>query len=73
MDRLFIKYVTPQIKEIYHQEIIQEWRLNIDVAEYEKYMTLSHVPSAFKKIVLMNLNTGLIQLNQLLNVFLLLK
>ena len=45
MDRLFITYVTPQIKEIYHPEIIQEWKLNIDAAEYEKNMTLSHVPS----------------------------
>ena len=45
MDRLFSTYVTPQIKEIYHPEIIQEWKLNIDAAEYEKNMTLSHVPS----------------------------
>ena len=36
MDRLFSTYITPQIKEIYHPEIIQEWRLNIDAAEYEK-------------------------------------
>ena len=45
MDRLFSTYVTPQIKEIYHPSIIQEWRLNIDAAEYEKNVTLSHVPS----------------------------
>ena len=32
MDRLFITYVTPQIKEIYHPSIIQEWKLNIDAA-----------------------------------------
>ena len=36
MDRLFSTYVTPQIKEIYHPEIIQEQKLNIDAAEYEK-------------------------------------
>ena len=48
MERLFSTYVTPQIKEIYHPEIIQEWKLNIDAAEYEKNMTLSHVPSTKK-------------------------
>ena len=36
MDRLFSTYVTTQIKEIYHPEIIQEWKLNIDAVEYEK-------------------------------------
>ena len=45
MDILFSTYVTPQIKEIYHPAIIQKWRLNIDAAEYEKNMTLSHVSS----------------------------
>ena len=48
MDRLFITHVTPQIKEIYNPAIIQEWRFNIDAAEYEKNMTLSHVPSTKK-------------------------
>ena len=73
MDRLFSTYITPQIKEIYHPEIIQEWKLNIDAAEYEKNMTLSHVPSTNKLIVLMISNTGLSQLNQLFNGFLFLK
>ena len=45
MDRLFSAYFTPQTKKIYHPAIIQEWKLNIDAVEYEKYMTLSHVPS----------------------------
>ena len=49
MDRLFSTYITPQIKEIYHPEIIQEWKLNIDAADYEKNMTLTHVPSTLKK------------------------
>ena len=49
MDRLFSTYITPQIKEIYHPAIIQEWKLNIDGAEYEKNMTKLHVPS-HKKI-----------------------
>ena len=50
MSRLFSTYVTPQIKEIYHPEIIQERNLNIDTAEYEKNMTISHVRSYLKKI-----------------------
>ena len=36
MDRLFRTYITLQMKEIYHPAIIQEWKLNIDAAEYEK-------------------------------------
>ena len=58
---------------MYHPAINQEWKLNIDAAEYEKNMTLSHLSSTLKKIVLMNLNTGLSQLNQLFNGFLFLK
>ena len=49
MDILFSTYITPQIKEIYHPAIIQEWKLNIDSAEYEKIMSLTHLPSLFKK------------------------
>ena len=48
MDRLFSTYITPQIKEIYHPEIIQELKLNIDAAEFEKNMTFTHVPSTKK-------------------------
>ena len=29
-------YVTPLIKKIYHPALLQEWRLNIDAAEYEQ-------------------------------------
>ena len=72
MSRLFSTYVTPQIKEIFHPEIIQEWKLNIDAAEYEKNMAKSHLPFHKKKItVLMILNTGLRQSNQLFSGFLL--
>ena len=49
MDRLFSTYITPQIKEIYHPAIIQEWKLNIDSAKYEKNMSLTHLPSSQKK------------------------
>ena len=33
---IFSAYVAPQIKEIYHPELLQERRLNIDAAEYEQ-------------------------------------
>ena len=35
---IFSTYVAPKIKEIYHPELLQEWRLNIDAAEYEQYI-----------------------------------
>ena len=50
MDRLFRTYITPQMKEIYHPAILQEWKLNIDAAEYKKNMTLTHLPSLKKRI-----------------------
>ena len=36
MDRLFKTYIKPQFKEIYNPEILQEWKLNIDAAEFGK-------------------------------------
>ena len=50
MSRLFSTYVIPQIKEIYHPEIIKEWKLNIDAAEYEKNIAKSNLPSHKKNI-----------------------
>ena len=38
MSNIFNTYVTPQIKEINHPEFLQEWKLNIDAAEYERNM-----------------------------------
>ena len=49
MIRLFGTYVIPQIKEINHPAIIQEWNLNIDAAEYEK-IWLNHIYPLIKKI-----------------------
>ena len=44
-ERLFSTYIAPQIKEIYHPEIIQDRKLNIYSTEYEKNMSLTHLPS----------------------------
>ena len=44
MSKLFSTYVTPQIKEINHPAIIQEWKLNIDAAEYERNMAENYRP-----------------------------
>ena len=45
---LFSTYVTPQIKEIYYPAIIQEWKLNIDSAEYKK-ICLNHIYPLIKR------------------------
>ena len=36
MINIFSTYVTPKIKDIQHPELLQEWKLNLDAAEYEK-------------------------------------
>ena len=46
MDRLFKTYITPQLKDIYHPAIIQEWKLNIDAKEYEKNILICRKPSS---------------------------
>ena len=62
MDRLFSTYVTPQIKEIYHPEIIQEWKLNIDAAEYEIFWPNQIYPLIERKLTAkMITTTGLCQ------------
>ena len=62
MSNIFNKYVTPQIKEINHPEIIQERKLNIGAAEYEINMAKKYKPSGKTKlIVLLITNTGLHQ------------
>ena len=50
MSNLFSTYVTPQIKEINHPEILKEWKLNIDAAEYERNMAENYRPSEKNKI-----------------------
>ena len=50
MINIFNTYVTPQIKEINHPSILQEWKLNIDDAEYETNMAENYKPSEKKKI-----------------------
>ena len=38
MNTIFSTYVAPQIKEIKHPALLQEWKLNIDAVEYENNM-----------------------------------
>ena len=38
MDKLFDEYHIPLLKYIYHLELIQEWKKNIDAAAYEKHL-----------------------------------
>ena len=60
MSTIFNTYVTPQIKEINHPEFLQEWKLNIDAAEYEKNMKTNMYKLSEKRnlIVLIITNTG---------------
>ena len=44
MRNIFNTYVTPQIKEINHPAFLQEWKLNIDAAEYERNMAEKYNP-----------------------------
>ena len=38
MINIFNTYIAPKIKEINHPAFLQEWKLNLDAAEYEKNM-----------------------------------
>ena len=51
MSTIFNTYVTPQIREINNPAFLQEWKLNIDAAEYENNMKANmYKPSEKKKI-----------------------
>ena len=60
MINIFSTYVTPQIKDIQHPELLQEWKLNLDAAEYEKNMKANMYESSEKinLIVLIVINIG---------------
>ena len=38
MSTIFSTHVTPQIKEIIHPAFLQEWKINLNAAEYENNM-----------------------------------
>ena len=59
MTIIFSTYVKPQIKEINHPALLQEWRLNIDAADYEQniYANL-YKPMKKNHIVLIVVITG---------------
>ena len=42
-------YVTSQIKEINNPAFIQEWKLNLDAAEYENNMKANMYKPSLKK------------------------
>ena len=47
---IFSAYDVPLIKEINHPALLQEWRLNIDAAEYEQNIDANlYKPSEKKK------------------------
>ena len=49
MITIFSAYVSPQIKEIHHPVLLQECKLNLDYAEYEKNMKANMQNSSEKR------------------------
>ena len=49
MITIFSEYVAPQIKETHHPALLQEWKLNLDAAEYEKKLRLTCINPLKKK------------------------
>ena len=37
---IFSLYIVPLLKDINHPELIQEWKLNLDDAAYEKHISM---------------------------------
>ena len=60
MSTIFNTYATLQIKEINHPAFLQEMKINIDDAEYEKNMEANMYKHSEKRnlIVLIITNTG---------------
>ena len=50
MSTIFGTYVTPQIKEINHPSLLQEWKLNLGAAEYENNMKANMYKTSEKEI-----------------------
>ena len=50
MITIFSTYVAPKIKEVHHPALIQEWKLNLDSAEYKNDIKANmYKPSEKKK------------------------
>ena len=51
MIKIFSAYVAPKIREIHHPALLQEWKINLDAAEYEKNIKADmYKPSEKNKI-----------------------
>ena len=49
MITIFNAYVASQIEEVHHPALLQEWKLNLDAAEYERNIDADlHKPSEKK-------------------------
>ena len=49
MSNIFSTYVTTQFKDINHPAILQEFKLFIDAAEYERNMAKNYKPTEKKE------------------------
>ena len=46
---IFSAYVVPLLKDINHPALLQEWKLNLDAAAYEKYIDANMSKPSDKK------------------------
>ena len=54
---IFSAYVEPLLKYINHPELLQEWKLNLDAAEYERKIYINlYKPSEEKKLIVIIAN-----------------
>ena len=51
---IFSEYVEPLLKDINHPALIQEWKLNLDAADYERNIDANmYKPSEKRNLIVM--------------------
>ena len=54
MITIFSAYVAPQVKEIHHPALLQEWKLTLYAAEYENNMNSNiYKPSKNRNLIVL--------------------
>ena len=59
--KIFSAYVVPLLKDINHPALLQEWKLNIDAAEYEQILMLTCLNLPIKNKFIIMIATCTIQ------------
>ena len=55
--KIFSSYVAPLLKDINNPEFLQEWKLNLDAADYEKKLMLTCLNLLIKKKLIIMIAT----------------